>query len=104
MAKFLCGLPPAYPLPRSIQLSEAEKAEAENLLQLIIDNWPKMQGTSIAGLQTAFLQRPGKLYRREGTWRLQVESHTLDVLLGFLPWSIGVVQLPWLEGMIWVEW
>ncbi|PHN01255.1 contractile injection system tape measure protein [Flavilitoribacter nigricans] len=102
--KFLCARPLNAPVARRVALSDAEKDEAENLLGTILQHWPKMQSTDLETLRSSFLQRPGKLYRKQGAWRIRVERETIDILLDFLPWSIAVVHLPWLDGVVWVEW
>ena len=104
MAKWLCGVPLAAPILRELVLTQEEKHQADELLDTLIHRWPKMHNSNHYTLRTVFLQRAGKRYRQENAWHLQVESHTLDVLLQFLPWSISMVHLPWLEEMIWVEW
>jgi hypothetical protein len=102
--KVLCGLPLETPLPKYLFLSPEEKGEAEGLLTAVISHWTKLGNTSPAGLRETFLQRDGKLTRQDQGWLLHVERKSLDILLGYLPWSLSVVRLPWLEAPIYVEW
>ena len=102
--KLLCGHPLALPLARDIVLGATEKAEAENLLKAVIRNWPALKNTSPDGLREGFLQRDGKLTRKPSNWLLQVEQQTHDILLGRLPWSLGIIKLPWMPEMLYVEW
>ncbi|HLO95924.1 MAG TPA: contractile injection system tape measure protein, partial [Burkholderiaceae bacterium] len=66
--------------------------------------------TSVAGLREAFLQRQGRLAKDKPradappAWRLRVEKRGLDVLLDRLPWGFSTVRLPWMEGVLHVEW
>lgn len=104
LPKLLCGLPLEEPVARYINLTEQETTEANTLLQSVITHWQVLKNTSPAGLREAFLQRDGKLSRMENGWKLLVERKAQDVLLGRLPWGIGVVKLPWMGEMVWVEW
>ncbi|MGB8699159.1 MAG: contractile injection system tape measure protein, partial [Thermosynechococcaceae cyanobacterium] len=66
--------------------------------------WSALKSTSVAGLRTSFLQRPGLLRQTEEGWHLQVEPQTFDVLLNDLPWSIGIVKFAWMPHPIYTEW
>ena len=102
--KLLCGLPVATPVERAIESTGAEREACETLLRSMIENWPIVRGTSLAGLRETFLQREGKLTLGDGGWRLQVQRKTLDVLVDELPWSIGVVFHPWMRSPLHVTW
>ena len=103
--KLLCGLPLNEPVTVGIHLTKKEKTEAKNLLEAVIRHWNILKNTSPEGLQGAYLCRTGKLSRqRNEDWQLQVEGKGFDVLLADLPWSISMIKLPWMEGMLWVEW
>lgn len=105
LCKILAGLPIDWPLPPLEEPDEAHQAAANDLLQHAIDHWPALGQCSIAGLRETFLQRPGRLRRREdGQWLLQTERKTVDILLDRLPWGYGIVRLPWMGEMVWVEW
>jgi hypothetical protein len=102
--KILCGLPPETSIPRDIALTPAEKEEGEALLQAVLQYWKPLQGSSIAALQTAFLQRSGKLSLKEDHWLLQVERQTIDILLEQLPWGTAMIRLPWMQRLLRTEW
>jgi len=102
--KLLCGLPVDEPLARSVDLSEIEKEEVENLLSSVVAHWEVLKGTSIEGLRQTFLNREGILSEDSNGWRLRVERTGVDVLLDRLPWGISVLRLPWNDYMIHVEW
>ena len=74
------------------------------MLQAVIDNWTIMKGNSPDALREGFFQREGKLSKKGNGWNLQVEKKTIDILLNKLPWGLGLVRLPWLEELIFVEW
>ena len=102
--KLLCGLDLMEPVSASIDISEQEKTECEKLLTAVIQHWTALKSTSIDGLRKVFLQREAILRVRDGGWLLQVERVTHDILLDNIPWNIRMVKLPWMEGMIYVEW
>jgi hypothetical protein len=102
--KLLCGLPISTPIERDIEPSETERETCDTLLRSMIENWPIVRGTSVAGLRETFLQRDGKLTLAEGGWRLQVQRKTLDVLVDQVPWSIGIVFHRWMPGALHVTW
>lgn len=104
LPKLLCGVSSRTSIDRYKILSDAEKEEADTLLQAVIKHWGALGQVSNDSLRQGFLQRDGKLSRRDSDWLLQVESQTLDILLDRLPWGIGIVKLPWMTNMLFVEW
>ncbi|MGY6275621.1 contractile injection system tape measure protein [Methylomonas sp. MgM2] len=105
LPKVLCNIPLTQPVEPDADLTPAETAEAEALLAATIQHWEALKNTGIDALRGAFLLRAGKMtLRDDGDWLLQVENKGLDILLAQLPWGIGVIKLPWMESMLWVEW
>lgn len=102
--KLLCNLPLDAPVSLAIAIPEVVQEQAENLLNAAIRYWDALKNTSIEGLRESFLQRPGKLIKREEDWLLQVEQRGYDMLLEHLPWTYSIVHLPWMPQPIWVEW
>jgi hypothetical protein len=102
--KVMCGMPIAAPVEREIEATDAERETCDMLLRSIVENWPILRNTSIAGLRETFLQREGKLTYGEAGWRLQVQRKTLDVLVDQVPWSIGIVFHAWMPGALHVTW
>lgn len=102
--KLLCGLAIEDPVPSKMAFSEEEEAEAINLLEVVLKHWEVMKGTSVHGLQEAFLQKQGVLKKELNGWKLLIERSTIDILLEKLPWSYNVIKLPWLDQIIYVEW
>jgi hypothetical protein len=84
--------------------SEFELTEMESLLETVISYWTALKGTTAAGLREGFLCRHGKLMIKQDEWFIQVEKKTHDILLQQLPWTIGMVKLPWMEKMLRTEW
>jgi len=106
LPKILCGIPLETPVPQELELSEAEKGEAENLLEAVVRNWPTLKNTSTEGLRNGFLRRNGQVRWQDErqAWTLQVERMAQDILLDRLPWTISTIRLPWMTGMVQVEW
>ncbi|NEO28529.1 MAG: hypothetical protein F6K03_17040, partial [Kamptonema sp. SIO4C4] len=80
------------------------QSECEQLLSAVIHNWSSLKNTSIAGFRKAFLQREGVLKPWYGSWLLQVERKSYDVLLARIPWGIQTIKLPWMNAVLSVEW
>lgn len=104
LPKLLCGLEPSELAGAPVELSESDRTEAESLLQAVIGYWPAIGHTSLDGFRGNFLVRKGKLSKRGDDDLLQIEKQSWDILLGQMPWGIGVVRLPWMPRMLWVEW
>ena len=102
--KILCDFPVEEPIEKAVDLSEAEIAEAMDLLTAAIQQWEILKETSIEGLRTSFLQRGGKLLIKKDKLVLQVETSSIDLLLDHLPWNLSIIKLPWMKEIIWVEW
>ncbi|MEM9896599.1 MAG: contractile injection system tape measure protein, partial [Bacteroidota bacterium] len=102
--KFLCGLPFQFPIQKELDLTDTEKMEGEHLLTSAISHWKKLKKTSVNGLREGFFRREGKLIVEKEHYKLIVEQRGVDVLLGYLPWRISTIKLPWLEDSIRVDW
>jgi hypothetical protein len=102
--KVLCGLDIHEPVLKNVDVADEDRQEAHSLLESAIKHWSRLKNTSPDGLRTAFLQRQGKLTRTQGGWHLTVEQRSIDILLGTLPWSLSVIQYPWLNQPVRVDW
>lgn len=104
LAKILVGLPLDTPLDRTLDISTSEQQESIALLETVIGYWTSLGNCSPEALREGFLQRPGRLTRREDGWLLQPQTQALDILLDRLPWGIGMVKLEWMPEFLYVEW
>ena len=103
--KLLTGLQPtAFVDPALFGYTPLMQRECEDVLHAVITHWSVLRNTSVAGIRETFFQRDGKLTPRTDGWLLQVDSRGVDVLLASLPWSIGIIKLPWMDSMLYVEW
>ncbi|MFT3823203.1 MAG: contractile injection system tape measure protein [Chitinophagaceae bacterium] len=104
--KILCGLTAEEPVDRFVELSDAEKQEARELLQAVVGHWTALKSSSPEALQETFLQRKGKLrfVETDNYWKLQVEQKAFDILLDKLPWGFSYIQLPWMQYPLTTEW
>jgi uncharacterized protein (DUF2267 family) len=103
--KILCGAEKLLLSTNEIILSEHEKSVVDGLLKSVIANWSALGNTSIEGLRQSFLQREGRLLRKDETgWDLLVEARPFDMLLDRLPWGFATVKYSWMQGMLHVEW
>lgn len=102
--KLLAGLPPQNPVDPIESLTDEEIEMSDSMLKGLISNWPGLGNTTIEGLREAFFQREGRLQKADDHWSLTVQAKAYDVLLDSVPWSIGMIKLPWMEKMLRVEW
>jgi hypothetical protein len=104
LEKLLCGIPLAQSIWDRPHITEAEKVQAEELLQSVIEHWTILKNTTPVGLRHSFLQREGKLSFRNNQWELTVHRQAHDILLDYLPWSINMIKLPWMPHLLVVKW
>jgi Contractile injection system tape measure protein len=105
LPKILCGIPIEMPIDLQPSLRPEDIEEADALLLAAIRHWSVLQNTSPDGLRGTFLLRPGKLTSTpDGAWTLQVETHSVDILLAQLPWGISMIQSAWMPNMLMVNW
>jgi hypothetical protein len=110
LSRLLCGVLPAELLPDVPPLPPDTVSLLEQLLQAVIAHWKALGHTSVAGLRETFLQREGRLQRDKTPageptrWHLRVQTRGFDVLLDRLPWSFQTIRLPWMQGVLHVEW
>lgn len=105
LPKILCGLKLQDAVAAGTELSPSQKSEADDMLRSVIEHWKVLGNTSVEGLRCSFLQREGKITRLEkGAWQLMVQQEGYDMLLQQLPWSIGIIRLPWMEQNLITHW
>lgn len=104
LPKILCGLDPEALITGDHPIDEELKSHAEELLGSVISQWSALKNTGIETFRHTFLQRTGKLTPVDNGLLLQVEPHAADILLGKLPWGIGIVKLPWMYQILYTEW
>ncbi|MFN8134134.1 MAG: contractile injection system tape measure protein [Bacteroidales bacterium] len=102
--KIMCGLKPEDVINTALEVEAETKIECENLLAAVIEHWRILRNTSVESLRETFLQRSAKLSVVDQGWLLQVEQKSFDVLLNHLPWGIGIVKIPVMNEMLFVEW
>jgi hypothetical protein len=104
LPKVLCGHLLEEPIVKEMQFSDEEREEADSLLKAVIGQWSKLGNTSPGGLRETFLKRAGKIFTKNDSIHIQVESGPVDMLLDLLPWNLSIVKLPWIKDIIKVEW
>lgn len=99
----LCGLDERCVL-QEVDLPASVKSECDQLLNSVIKHWKILKKTSAEGLRVSFLQRKGLLYEKPEHFELKVEKQSYDILLDHLPWSYGIIKLPWMTMPMYVKW
>ncbi|EAY31821.1 contractile injection system tape measure protein [Microscilla marina] len=102
--KLLCGIPIDQAIEPQLPLTQEEQADADLLMEAVLEYAKGLGSISVEGLQQSFLQREGVLTQPNNSYLLQVEKETFDILLTRLEWSYQVVKLPWMPQAIFVEW
>jgi hypothetical protein len=102
--KVLCGLDISTPVPSILKLTNQEIQVSEQMLNAVRQNWDKMSNSTITTLRDSFLLREGLLREHNDHWSLKVSSAGYDILLSFLPWTISVTSLSWLDKQVEVDW
>jgi len=102
--KILCGVPIEQPIQRTIPISDELKANAEELLEAVLENWGALKNASPDLLRGEFFQRLGIISFKEENPKMRVERKVYDILLDKLPWNIGVCRLPWLDHLLFTDW
>lgn len=100
--KLLTGVKTGIPLPRSVTLTEHEKKTTDEMLQGILKHWNKVK--TIDGLRDGFLQRDGKLEKKDEVIELTIEGKAFDMLLDAVPWNFRTIKFSWMEKTIQVKW
>ena len=102
--KLLVGMPLAMHLESGVELTDEEKNISQSLLKGILQNWAKLNTSTIEALQLTFLQRVGDLSFDEDMISLKVEPKGVDALMESISWNIKMVKLPWMQKAIQINW
>ncbi|WP_159523317.1 contractile injection system tape measure protein [Sunxiuqinia indica] len=102
--KILCGMQIQEAIDPLVEIGEQEKEEADELLISAIKHWSTLKNTSADGYRYSFLKRDGVLKFVNESWQLNVERKSYDMLMESLPFTIGIIQLPWMNHKLKVEW
>lgn len=105
--KFNClltGLPLDVLMPYKLALTDKEKQTVDSLLEGVKRNWSKMKNTSNQVFRECFIARKGRLEQKDDKWTLTVDEKAYDILLDSVPWPFVMIRLPWIEGIVHVNW
>ena len=102
--KLICGAPIDTYIDVNLSLEPFELKLCESLLKSVIDNWEKINNSSISTLRETFLIREGVLVKSNTDFKLNVQKKPFDVLLTTLPWTISMIQTSFMKNRIIVTW
>ena len=102
--KILCGVAQRTPIDVTIEIDNVEIEMCDSLLKGVLQNWEKLNNSSIATLRETFLKREGILTPNELDFKLDIVKETFDMLLETIPWNISIVQTTFMENRINVDW
>ncbi|HEX2534581.1 MAG TPA: contractile injection system tape measure protein [Chitinophagaceae bacterium] len=108
LGKLLCGWPLHEPVDPDCAPGSTVQLEAEQWMEALLAGWKEQHPPALSWLRRHFLNRSGRLCRREGEgWLLEVERKAEDMVFESplmqkcLP---GVVRLPWMTKIVFVRW
>ena len=104
IAKIVCAAREDMVVEKNIDIPSLDLEELDDMIAAAIQQWDKLKSASVAALREGFLQRNGKLLKRNGCLYLQVEKSAIDILLDYLPWNLSMIKLPWMKEILRVEW
>ena len=102
--KILCNVAVSSPISMEITFKPSEISLAKELVEIAMQRWEKGGTSSIESFRASFITRDGRLSLTNEQWNLNVEKRGYDVLLQSLPWSFGMIKLPWMNNFLTVEW
>lgn len=103
--KILLGVDPGQGIPWTGEsLDQGEKQEADSLLEAVAEHWKKLGRSSGKALREHFFHREARIKEIQGGWEMVVRPEALDVLIPFIPWTIGLIQLPWMNSPLYTDW
>ena len=102
--KLICGAPIETYVDVDITIEKFELNLCESLLISVINNWEKINNSSVSTLRETFLNREGVLIRSNADFKLNIEKKSFDVLLTTLPWTISMIQTSFMKNRILVTW
>ena len=102
--KLICGAPLNMFVDVNMPLDQFELDLCESLLKGVLQNWDKLNNSSIKALRDTFLIRDGVLRKSNANYDLIIKKKPFDVLLNTLPWNISMIQTSFMKNRILVEW
>jgi hypothetical protein len=102
--KILCGVAQRTYVNVKIELENEELRMCDSLLQGVLQNWEKLNNSSVTTLRETFLNREGILRPNELNYNLDIVKETFDMLLETIPWNISIIQTIFMENRINVDW
>lgn len=102
--KFLCGVPLAETIDKSVVITKVMKLEVEELFSSLFEHWSILKNSTAELVRNEFLTRSGKLFQDSVSSRLIVERKTQDILIDKLPWNISIIKSPWSTNILYSTW
>ena len=102
--KILCGAEQRTPVDVKLEIDEVELEICDSLLKGVLQNWQKLNNSSVETLRQTFLIREGILTPNELDYDLDIVKETFDMLLETIPWNISMIQTTFMKNRIIVDW
>ena len=85
-------------------LSPDETALSKSLLQGVINNWERMEGSTSLAIQKTFFQRDGLLQFKDEHIEVTVQRRGVDILMERINWNISILNLAWMDRPLHIIW
>ena len=102
--KILCGAEQRTTVDVKLEIDEVELEICDSLLKGVLQNWQKLNNSSVETLRQTFLIREGILTPNELDYDLDIVKETFDMLLETIPWNISMIQTTFMKNRIIVDW
>lgn len=104
--KILSGLNSDTAMLYNGDLSAEEMVLCDEALDSIVQEWKALKSTSSDAFRNSFIQRIGLIKQSDNAIEIHLEDSGIDYFIQYNPppWSIGMVHLPWLDKIIYVNW
>lgn len=105
--KVMCGMAIEEPIATSAEISQDEQQLMEGLINNMIAHWPQCGCNSTDGFRGTWFIRNGIVKKHEKKWHLIIDREhrkPYDLLLDRSPFSFSVINYPWMEFPLYVDW
>ncbi|MDJ0821271.1 MAG: contractile injection system tape measure protein [Paracoccaceae bacterium] len=104
LLRLLFGRQDAGGLAKSSPPSQETVALRDEMLTAVVAQWSVLGTTTPTGLLDTFILRDGMLQHGAEADNLRIAPQPFDILLERLPWSLSILQLPWMPRPLHVTW
>jgi hypothetical protein len=105
--KVMCGIDIKEPISTSAEILHDEQQLMEGLINNMIAHWPQCGCSTTDGFRGTWFLRNGIVKKHEKKWNLVIDKNNrkpYDMLLNSSPFTFSVINYPWMEFPLYVDW